>query len=61
MYAACPTEDYFRECAGRADIAKATSILKRAGRGQPPVAGDELQQHLVWVSLLRAPTGPPTR
>jgi hypothetical protein len=36
------TEDYFRERAQRGDIAKAKRILKRAGRGNPPVAGDEL-------------------
>ena len=40
------TEEYFQERAGRADmaeakIAKAKRILKRAGRGKPPVAGDE--------------------
>jgi hypothetical protein len=36
------TEQYFSERAGRADIAKAKRILKRAGKGKPPVAGDEL-------------------
>jgi hypothetical protein len=36
------TEDYFRGRAGRADIGKAKRILRRAGRGKPPVAGDEL-------------------
>ena len=36
------TEDYFRERSARADIAKATSILKRAGRGNAPVVGDEV-------------------
>lgn len=40
------TEEYFQERAGRADmakaeIAKAKRILKRAGRGKPPVGGDE--------------------
>jgi hypothetical protein len=35
------TEDYFRERAERADIQKAKQILKRAGRGNPPVKGDE--------------------
>jgi hypothetical protein len=35
------TEDYFRERAARADIKKAKSVLKRAGRGKPPVPGDE--------------------
>ena len=36
------TEDYCRERAGRANITKAKRILKRAGRGNPPVAGDEI-------------------
>jgi hypothetical protein len=36
------TEDYFRERSGRSDLAKARRILKRAGKGKPPVAGDEI-------------------
>jgi hypothetical protein len=36
------TEQYFREPAGRADIPKAKRILKRAGKGNPPIPGDEL-------------------
>lgn len=32
-----------RERARRADLPKALSILKRAGKGNPPVAGDELK------------------
>jgi hypothetical protein len=36
------TEDYFRERAERGDVSKAKRILKRAGRGNPPVAGDAL-------------------
>jgi hypothetical protein len=36
------TESYFRERAERADIAKAREILSRAGRGNPPVKGDEV-------------------
>jgi len=35
------TEDYFRERAQRGDVAKAKRILRRAGRGNPPVPGDE--------------------
>jgi hypothetical protein len=35
------TEDYFRERAARANIKKAKSVLKRAGRGKPPISGDE--------------------
>jgi hypothetical protein len=33
---------YSAERAARGDIAKALRVLKRAGRGQPPLAGDEL-------------------
>jgi len=36
------TEEYFRERSGRANINRAKRILKRSGRGRPPVAGDEL-------------------
>ena len=36
------TEEYFRERSSRANINRAKRILKRAGRGQSPVAGDEL-------------------
>jgi hypothetical protein len=39
------TEDYFRERAGRANIVKSKSLLKRAGKGQPPVRGDEIAKH----------------
>lgn len=35
------TEDYFRERAARANIHKAKTILKRAGRGKSPIRGDE--------------------
>jgi hypothetical protein len=37
------TEEYFRERSGRADIARARQILKRAGKGKPPVAGDKVR------------------
>jgi hypothetical protein len=36
------TEDYFHERAGRGDVAKAKRMLKRSGRGNPTVSGDEL-------------------
>jgi hypothetical protein len=36
------TEDYFRERAERGNVAKAKRILKRAGRGNLPIPGDEL-------------------
>ena len=34
-------ESYFQERAARADIPKARAILKRAGKGKPPVKGDQ--------------------
>jgi hypothetical protein len=37
------TEEYFRERSSRADIPKAKRILKRAGKGKPPVPGDEIR------------------
>jgi hypothetical protein len=37
------TEEYFRDRGKRGDVAKAKRILKRAGRGNPPVPGDELK------------------
>ncbi|HEX9730735.1 MAG TPA: hypothetical protein VGG06_01975 [Thermoanaerobaculia bacterium] len=36
------TEAYFRERASRADVGEASRILARAGKGNPPLAGDEL-------------------
>jgi len=36
------TEDYFRERGERAKLGAAKRILRRAGRGKPPVPGDEL-------------------
>jgi hypothetical protein len=36
------TEDYFRERASRANMKQAKRILNRAGRGNPPAAGDEI-------------------
>jgi hypothetical protein len=35
------TASYFRERASRADLKKALGILKRAGRGNDPMKGDE--------------------
>jgi hypothetical protein len=37
------TEDYFRECAARADVPRAKRILKRAGRANAPALGDEVR------------------
>jgi hypothetical protein len=36
------TEEYFRERGRRADRAETLRILDRAGKGNPPMAGDEL-------------------
>jgi hypothetical protein len=36
------TEDYFRERAERGDVVRAKRLLKRAGRGNPPPPGDEV-------------------
>jgi hypothetical protein len=36
------TEEYFRERAARGEVGRAKRILKRAGRGNAPVPGDEL-------------------
>ncbi|HEY3744228.1 MAG TPA: hypothetical protein VGL53_30495 [Bryobacteraceae bacterium] len=35
-------EDYFRERAERADPKKLAAVLKKAGRGKAPIAGDEI-------------------
>jgi hypothetical protein len=34
------TEEYFRVRGERGDVARAKRLLKRAGRGNPPVPGD---------------------
>jgi hypothetical protein len=36
------TASYFRERSSRANIPKALKILSRAGKGKPPIRGDEL-------------------
>ena len=36
------TQAYFNERASRADVKKVRRILGRAGKGNPPVKGDEL-------------------
>jgi len=40
------TESYFRERAARGDVTKALEILARAGKGNPPMPGDELPEEL---------------
>jgi hypothetical protein len=36
------TEDYFRERGALGNVAKAKRVLRRAGKGNSPVPGDEL-------------------
>ena len=36
------TEEFFRERGRKGDVSRAKQILKRAGRGKPPVSGDEV-------------------
>lgn len=36
------TEEYFAEGAARGDLKKALQMLKRAGKGNPPVPDDEV-------------------
>ena len=36
------TEEYFAERAAKGDIRKALQVLKRSGKGNTPVPGDEL-------------------
>ena len=37
------TEDYFRERGERGSVARAKRILKKAGKGNAPVRGDEVE------------------
>jgi len=36
------TEAYFRERSARANLTQARAVLARAGKGNPPLPGDEL-------------------
>jgi hypothetical protein len=36
------TEEYFAERAARGNVEKALQVLKRAGKGKPPIPGDEV-------------------
>jgi hypothetical protein len=36
------TEEYFADRAARGDLKKAVQVLKRAGRGNAPLPGDDL-------------------
>lgn len=44
------TEDYFRQRARRADRAETLAILEKAGKGNPPVQGDELPGNIRFNS-----------
>jgi len=37
------TDDYFQERAARANLGRAKDVLKKAGRGNRPLPGDEIQ------------------
>jgi hypothetical protein len=41
------TEEYFEERARRANSSRVSRILRRVGKGNPPVEGDELPPNLV--------------
>jgi hypothetical protein len=36
-------DEYFRERAAHGSVAKAKRVLRKVGRGKPPVPGDEIQ------------------
>jgi hypothetical protein len=36
------TEEYFRQRSGRAGLGRAKRVLRRAGKGKPPLPGDEI-------------------
>lgn len=50
------TESYFAERAARADLPRALEILRRAGRGNPPMRGDELLPGVTAPRGKRRPT-----
>ena len=54
MFAALRTARYFEERAARADIPGAIELLRRMGRGRPPVAGDELDAPGEEGEIIRA-------
>ena len=51
------TEEYFRERASRADRAETLRLLKKAGKNNPPVEGDELPPNWKKQNLKRAKKG----
>ena len=52
--AALRTERYLRDRAARADVPEAIALLKRMGRGKPPVPGDEIDRPIQQGEIIRA-------
>jgi hypothetical protein len=50
------TEEYFAERAAHGDLKKALQVLKRAGRGNPPLPGDELPAKIPLRIKIKAGT-----
>ena len=42
------TEEYFAERTARGDLKKALQVLKRAGKSDPPLPGDDLPAKTPW-------------
>jgi hypothetical protein len=55
------TKDYFRQRARRADRAETLRILEKAGKGNLPLAGDELPDNLQFNSGQKSPRKKPVR
>ena len=55
------TEEYFRERARRADRPETLRILDRAGRGNAPMAGDELPPSWKREGEIKKPSRPAAR
>ncbi len=55
------TEDYFRQRASRADRAETLRILEKAGKGNPPVQGDELPGNIRFNSGQKSMRKKPVR
>ena len=52
------TEEYFAERAAKGDIKKALQVLKRSGKGNRPISGDELPQKSTRRRSTPAPPRP---
>lgn len=55
------TEDYFRQRASRADRAETLRILEKAGKGNPPLPGDELTDSIRFNSRQKTTRKKPVR